>query len=161
MSSGFTTSAILTSAVMAWPPSLTPLEMAICECSSMIPLVKCMPLASIMRAPAGALMDCRLTLIILPSCTKTSAPTRIPSFSLVQTVAFLKRSVSALSLLWLPKAIFGYHTSSLCKLSGLSAISACGSAFFCWIADQRIQAPWSFVPSPSKTAPSFKTLPCN
>ncbi len=82
-----TTSCIVTSALELCPPSLTPLEIAICECSSIIPLVRCLPLASITVAfgserffPIAA---------IFPSLINTSVFSKIPYFSLVQIVAFL------------------------------------------------------------------------
>ena len=129
MSSGFTTSAILTSAEMDCPPSFTPFEMAICECSSMMPLVKCSPFASTTLAPAGAAIDWRLTLMIFPSCTSTSAPTKIPSFSLVQTVASLNKIVLVFCTSVFPKAIFGNHTAPLCKVSGFRLVKGWSSVF--------------------------------
>jgi len=50
MSLGFTTSSIVTSAVELWPDSFTA-DVAICECSSIIPAVKYFPDPLITLAP--------------------------------------------------------------------------------------------------------------
>ena len=92
MSSGFKLSPILTSEVTDCAPSLIE-EAAICECSSIIPAVTCLPVPSITRAPAS---DRFLpTLAILPSLINTSVFNSFPSFSLVQTVAFFINKFSA------------------------------------------------------------------
>ncbi|MNL54081.1 hypothetical protein D3C87_1773810 [compost metagenome] len=79
--------------------------MAICECSSIIPLVMCFPLASITVAPASERF--LPTAAIFPFLIKTSVSVRIPSFSFVQTVAFLNNKVWAVCFLVSPKATFG------------------------------------------------------
>ena len=97
MSSGFTTSPILTSAVTACPPSLTPREIAICECSSIIPLVKCFPFPSIMSMSFGSsplFLGSISTLLIFPFSINIVALLRMPSCSFVQTVTFL------IAILW-------------------------------------------------------------
>jgi hypothetical protein len=74
--------------------------MAICECSSIIPLVKCLPEASTVFALAS---DKFLpTATIFPLLIATSVSVKIPSFSLLQTVAFLKIMISVFGLVFHP-----------------------------------------------------------
>ena len=67
-------------------------EAAICECSSTIPAVKCLPVPSI----TVALLDFKSLPIfeILPSSNKTSVFSKMPASSLVQTVTFFIKIVS-------------------------------------------------------------------
>ena len=104
ISSEFTTSSIVTSADEFCPPSFTPFEMAICECSSIIPAVKCFPVASITFPFWGKFFP---ILMIFPFSIKTSVSFKTPSFSPVQTVAFLNNIVSCFGFVLFPKAIFG------------------------------------------------------
>ena len=76
-----------------------------CECSSIIPLVKCFPFASTMIAEPSVIF--LPIAAIFPFFTNTSDSTKIPSFSLVQTVAFLNKIVSAVGFFKLPYATFG------------------------------------------------------
>ena len=86
-------SAMRTSEVTDCAPSLIPPEPAMWECSSTIPGVNCLPVASITLAvPAGKFFP---TAFIFPFSISTSVLGKIPSFSLVQTVAFLNNTVSA------------------------------------------------------------------
>src|SRR5574343_1150989 len=105
MSSAFTASPILTSLVTACVPSFTPCEMAMCECSSIIPLVKCLPLASITRHSAQAKF--LPTAVIFPSFITTSVWVEMPCCSLVQTVAFLNNIFSVLGTVTCPKSVNG------------------------------------------------------
>ncbi|MCY1513541.1 hypothetical protein D9M68_480490 [compost metagenome] len=71
----------------------------------MIPAVICLPVASITFArPADKFVP---TALILPFSNKTSAFFKMPSFSLVQTVAFFNNTVSACGATALPKATNG------------------------------------------------------
>ena len=91
---------MVTSALELCPPSFTPFEIAIWECSSIIPLVKCFPLASTTVADASDIFF--PIAAIFPFLTNTSVSSRIPSFSLVQTVAFLKSIVCISGFFKLP-----------------------------------------------------------
>ena len=74
---------------------------AICECSSMIPAVKCLPVPSIIFAEAS---DKFFPIAaIFPFFTSTSVASNLPSFSLVHTVAFFIKIFSALGISSLPK----------------------------------------------------------
>jgi len=90
-SSASTTSSIVTSAVLLCPASFT-LVVAICECSSTIPAVKCFPCPLITVAFPSLKLEPILE--IFPFLISTSVFSRIPSFSFVQTVTFLNRMVS-------------------------------------------------------------------
>ena len=80
MSSELSTSPILTSALDAFAPSLTPLLIAMCECSSIIPAVKCFPFASIVfaKAPLGTSIFSAMR-TIFPSKTYTSYSFKLTS----------------------------------------------------------------------------------
>ena len=70
MSSGFITSPILTSALLALAPSFTPEVSAIWLCSSIMPGVRCLPFASIIFTEVvfgTSILGAILT--ILPSTT--------------------------------------------------------------------------------------------
>ena len=99
MSSGFITSSIDTSADEFCPDSFTE-EVAICECSSIIPEVKCLPVASITIAFLS--VNEVPILAIFPFLIKTSVCFKTPSFSFVQTVAFLNKTVSCFGKLEKP-----------------------------------------------------------
>ena len=58
----------------------------------MMPALKCLPVPSITLAPASLIS--LPSLAILPFFNKTSVLFKTPSFSLVQTVAFLIKIVS-------------------------------------------------------------------
>ena len=75
----------------------------ICECSSIIPAVKCLPLASTIFEPA----DFRLVpiLMIFPFFIKTSVFLR--TASPVQTVAFLNKVFSCFGFVVFPYPILG------------------------------------------------------
>jgi hypothetical protein len=83
MSVGSTTSSMVTSADEFWPPSLIA-DAAICECSSTIPAVKCLPVPSISMAFLS--FKSLPIFAIFPSFKRISVFFRIPSASLVQTV---------------------------------------------------------------------------
>ena len=86
MSLSSITSKILTSAEELCPPSLIEAA-AICECSSIIPGVRCLPLASITKAPDAFKFS--PIALIFPSFTIRSVSCKMPSCSFVQMVAFL------------------------------------------------------------------------
>ena len=65
ISSAVTTFELFTSAEMACPPSFTPLEIAIWECSSIIPAVKCFPFESMIIALVGVAVELVETDLIL------------------------------------------------------------------------------------------------
>ena len=69
---------MVTSADEFCPPSFTPFEMAMCECSSMIPAVKCFPVPSTTFAPVDGKFLPIFT--IFPFWINTSVSFRIPSF---------------------------------------------------------------------------------
>ena len=102
MSSGLRLSAILTSEVTDCPPSLID-EAAICECSSMIPAERCLPVASTILADASC--SDLPTCAIFPSFTSTSVFSNFPSASLVHTVAFLNKMVSCFGASVQPNAV--------------------------------------------------------
>jgi len=104
ISSGLITSSIVTSAVELCPDSLTA-EVAICACSSIIPAVTYLLVASIILAFL-ALMFLPI-LAIVPFFNKISVFTKTSSFSPVQIVAFLIKMVSCFGLLRLPKPTLG------------------------------------------------------
>ena len=95
-SSGSITSAILVSAVTLCEHSLIPPEAAICECSSIMPAVKCLPVPSITFADAS--FKSFPTATIFPFFTSTSVAVSLPSFSFVQTVAFFIKIFSCLGI---------------------------------------------------------------
>ena len=99
MSSGFKLSAIRASEVTDCPPSLIDIA-AICECSSIIPALKCLPVPSTTVAVAS--LKFFPIFAILPALSNTSVFCKTPSFSLVQTVAFLINIVSCLGNTSLP-----------------------------------------------------------
>ena len=76
-----------TSEVTECAPSFTLPEAAMCECSSMIPDVRNLPLPSTTVA-VGDDNDLPI-LTIFPALNQTSVSVKIPSCSFVQTVAFL------------------------------------------------------------------------
>ena len=104
ISSGLITSSIVTSAEEFCPPSLI-LDAPICECSSITPLVRCLPVPSITRDP-GALSIVP-TALILPFTTHTLAFCMIPSASLVQTVTFVNTIFSEVGSVLKPNPLFG------------------------------------------------------
>ena len=104
MSSGFITSSIVTSAEEFCPPSLI-LDAPICECSSITPLVRCLPVPSITRAPGASPIV--PTALIFPLTTQTLAFCRIPSASLVQTVRLVNKTFSKVGSVLKPNPLFG------------------------------------------------------
>uniref|UniRef100_A0AB33KS58 Uncharacterized protein n=1 Tax=Tenacibaculum sp. Pbs-1 TaxID=3238748 RepID=A0AB33KS58_9FLAO len=98
------TSSIVTSAVELCPDSFTA-EVAICECSSIIPAVTYLPVPSITFAP----IEDKLVpiLAILPSLINTSVLFSTSLFSEVQTVAFLIKIVSFCGAVGFPNPMFG------------------------------------------------------
>ena len=98
------TSNMLTSAEELCPPSFIEAA-AICECSSIIPGVKCLPLASITFAPDAFKFFPIAS--IFPSLTIRSVSYKIPSCSFVQMVAFLINKISDSGSLSKPNALLG------------------------------------------------------
>ena len=85
MSSGLMTSSIPTIADTDTEPSLMA-SAAICEWQSMMPGIKCWPVASMILAPDGT-MTFSPTSVILPS-TMMTEPMNLPALPMVQIVAF-------------------------------------------------------------------------
>ena len=107
ISSGLRLSPMRTSEVTLCPPSLMEAA-AICECSSIMPGVRYLPVPSIIRAPAAE--DFYQRQQFYHCSNNTSVFCNMPSFSLVQTVAFLISMVSCLGavLSVQPKGKKGY-----------------------------------------------------
>ena len=124
------------------------LDAPICECSSTTPLVRCFPVASISTAPLAERF-CPMALI-LPSFTQTSVDFKIPSASLVQTVAFLKIISCALGCSLNPNPLLGKVRATVSNLfSGVSFLSLVVSGVLkCAI--QATDFPPKEVPSPSR-----------
>ena len=76
-------------------PSFTPEEIAMCECSSIIPEVKCNPVPFIILASAGIDIFSPIA-AIFPLSTKTETFFKIPYSSFVQAVTLEKTIFSSL-----------------------------------------------------------------
>lgn len=141
-----------TSAELDCPPSLMETR-AMCECSSMIPAVRCLPAPSMTRA-LGAEMFLAMR-VILPFSTNTSVPCKTPASSLVQTVVFLTRSVSVLGFSGFPKPTKGnkgFPTLGVgfCAESRRASATLSGSVR---VAAHLMVSPLAFSPVPLKPVP--------
>ena len=74
--------------------SFTLPRIAVCECASMMPGVRCLPVASMMFAPAGTVSPLPMA-AIFPSRINTSLLVSLPAAALVQTVALRISTVPA------------------------------------------------------------------
>ena len=147
------TSWIRTSAVTDCEHSLMSPVPAMCECSSMIPAVTCLPVPSITRAE-GSFNPLPIA-AILPFFNNTSLPVKTPNFSFVQTVAFLIKIVSDEAGLAVPYPANGKITEPNSNLSSfLPAFFATVSAAADADAFHETQSPFANWPVPVKVAPA-------
>ena len=129
-----------------------------CECSSIIPAVRYLPVASTTLAPpADKFVPMRE---IFPFLIRTSVFSSIPASSPVHTVAFLNRMSSCLGLLAKPKATLGKATGitsgvSVDFSSFLSDFSPSATAFSVLVAVKEVSAPVVEIALPVHVFPSL------
>ena len=135
--------------MLACVPSFTPRLIAMCECSSIMPGVRCLPVPSITMALGSALSKMFPMCFIFPSLMSTSV-INVPCVSKVQTVAPLIKIVPALGIESKPYAMLGKVTLPTIKESLAAGLSSFFfSSFFLRMAVQVVQLPSGKVPRPS------------